>query len=318
MTQICTQTKEIEDAVAWWSRVGAQRRSDPSEKERPQPSFLDTPRNFTYQEGQLARLECSLQNLGTKKVIWRRSSDPHPLTIGRKRYVDDTRVMVEHMPFGEEWHLLIKQVRLDDEGQYECQVASKDKTLRRYVNLMVKLSHSIYVLSEIHIEGSTYVEKNGNIRLVCNATGEEHSPDDVDWFLNGQKLDTDSSQVSILKRVSLTEKTIYSILEIKNAKMKDAGIYVCRTSDLQIASERVDVLNADTNNVKRDGVDGHDPRKGHYDPRRGYYDLQATPGSGSLRISSHGALLILCLGFSLSRWNLSELGHGYRIISLLT
>ncbi|XP_076443909.1 neural cell adhesion molecule 2-like isoform X2 [Babylonia areolata] len=280
---VCCLLRYFVVIAAVWSKVEAQRRSEKSTEERPQPSFLDTPRNFTYQEGQLARLECSLQNLGTKKVIWRRSSDPHPMTIGRKRYVDDTRVMVEHMPLGQEWHLLIKQVRLDDEGQYECQVASRDKTLRRYVNLIVK---------QIHIEGSTYVEKNGDIRLVCNATGEEHSPDDIDWFLNGQKLDTDSSQVSILKRVSLTEKTIYSILEIKNAKMKDAGIYVCRTSDLQIASERVDVLNADTNNVKRDGVDSHDPSKGYYDPRKGYFDQQANHGSGAYRIScSWGTVL---------------------------
>lgn len=39
------------------------------------------------------------------------------------------------------------------------------------------------------------------------------------------------------------EKTISSILEVDDADMDDAGIYVCRTSDLQIVSTRVDVLN---------------------------------------------------------------------------
>ncbi len=39
------------------------------------------------------------------------------------------------------------------------------------------------------------------------------------------------------------EKTIFSILEVAGADMGDAGIYVCRTSDLQVASARVDVLN---------------------------------------------------------------------------
>ncbi|PVD19940.1 hypothetical protein C0Q70_20434 [Pomacea canaliculata] len=97
---------------------------------------------------------------------------------------------------------------------------------------------------EIRITGHTYVEKSGSIRLICNATGEDHSPDDIDWFLNGQKLITDdANEVYIHKRVSLTDKTIYSSLEIKSADMSDAGIYVCRTSDLQIASARVDVLN---------------------------------------------------------------------------
>ncbi|XP_070204912.1 opioid-binding protein/cell adhesion molecule-like isoform X2 [Littorina saxatilis] len=217
-------------------------------KQRPQPRFLESQVNYTYKEGELARLECILEGLGTKNVIWRRSSDPNPLTIGKKRYVDDTRVMVEHTPLGKDWHLLIRQVRLDDEGQYECQVASMDKALRRYVNLIVKPGDKVPTgTPEIHIEGDTYVEKNSVIRLVCNATGEEHPPDDIDWFLNGQKLLSDFAyQISIEKRMSLTEKTIYSILEIKNANMKDAGIYVCRTSDLQIASARVDVLNDKT------------------------------------------------------------------------
>ena len=47
------------------------------------------------------------------QVVWRKSSDPNPLTVGRKRYVDDNRVMVEHMPMGQDWHLLIKQVGID-------------------------------------------------------------------------------------------------------------------------------------------------------------------------------------------------------------
>ena len=42
--------------------------NDRTRKPRPQPRFLDTPLNFTYREGELARLECALQNLGTKKV----------------------------------------------------------------------------------------------------------------------------------------------------------------------------------------------------------------------------------------------------------
>ncbi|KAK7501616.1 hypothetical protein BaRGS_00007047, partial [Batillaria attramentaria] len=254
--------------------------SEPSEEVRPQPRFLDTPRNFTYREGQLARLECSLENLGTKKVIWRKASDPNPMTIGRRTFVDDTRVMVEHLPLGRDWHLLIKQVRLDDDGQYECQVASTDKDLRRYVNLIVTPGEKPPISKpEIHIEGATYVEKNSVIRLNCSATGKEHSPDDIDWFLNGQKLVTDSAdQVWIEKRVSLMDRTISSVLTIENANMKNAGIYVCRTSDLQIASARVDVLNADTNNVKRDGVT-HSP---HYD---------VPPRSGSSKLSPNDKVL---------------------------
>ncbi|XP_035824326.1 fibroblast growth factor receptor 4 isoform X2 [Aplysia californica] len=217
------------------------------------PSFKEKPTHVTYQQGEEAKLECSVNNLGTKKVIWRRKSDPNPLTISRRTFVDDERISLQHVPLTPHWHLVIKNVRLDDAGQYECQISSKDRDLRRYVQLSVKpgkINHEAQ--AEINITGKTYVEKDHVIRLVCNATGHKQSPDDLDWFLNGQKLTTDmDKKVTIQKSVSLMEKTIYSVLEVAEANMKDAGIYVCRTSDLQIASARVDVLNANTKNAKR-------------------------------------------------------------------
>ncbi|XP_041374067.1 lachesin-like [Gigantopelta aegis] len=103
----------------------------------PLPSFLATKTNFTFREGDLARLECSVDNLSTKKVIWRRKSDPNPLTIGRRTFVEDTRVLVEHAPLQREWNLLIKHVRIDDAGMYECQVSSRHKRLRWLVRLNV-------------------------------------------------------------------------------------------------------------------------------------------------------------------------------------
>ncbi|BFZ01919.1 hypothetical protein BsWGS_04958 [Bradybaena similaris] len=251
--------------------------SDDDTSPLPQPNFRETPDHVTFRQGQMAKLECFVDNLGTKKVIWRRKSDPNPLTIGRRTFVDDERISVEHVPLGPDWHLLIKQVRLDDEGMYECQVSSTARDLRKYVQLTVKFGDYIPPHGpEINITGKTYVEKSQKIRLMCNATGADHSPDSLDWFLNGQKLATDvEKKVYIQMQVSLMEKTISSVLEVDEADMDDAGIYVCRTSDLQIASTRVDVLNADTNNVKRgtekdgsaDSADGTKSKLVNMNPR---------------------------------------------------
>lgn len=94
------------------------------------------------------------------------------------------------------------------------------------------------------------MEQGKKIYLICNATGKEHSPDDLDWFKNGNKLTTEfARKIYIRKFVSLTTKTIVSILEIKNAKLSDAGMYVCRTSDLQITSRRINVLKSKCENV---------------------------------------------------------------------
>lgn len=34
----------------------------------PLPSFRETPDQVTFKQGQMAKLECSVENLGTKKV----------------------------------------------------------------------------------------------------------------------------------------------------------------------------------------------------------------------------------------------------------
>ncbi|XP_025077206.1 uncharacterized protein LOC112553929 isoform X2 [Pomacea canaliculata] len=46
-----------------------------------------------------------------------------------------------------------------------------------------------------------------------------------------------------VNRTPLSTGTIFSTLEIKNARLKDAGFYVCRTSSLDVTSFRVNVLN---------------------------------------------------------------------------
>ncbi|KAK6179577.1 hypothetical protein SNE40_011904 [Patella caerulea] len=241
---------------------------------KTQPTFVDTPTNVTFKAGKLAKLDCSVNNLGTKKVIWRRASDFNPLTIGTKTFVGNSRILIEHTPLQKEWNLLIKKVQLDDGGKYECQVSSTQRNLRRFVYLNIigeykpswrkptirpepdirrvsgiKTNTSSY---DIKISGPSYVEKGSKILLVCNATGDEHPPDDLDWFKDGDKLSTDhSKQIYIRKQVSLEYKTISSVLEIEKARLHNAGVYICRTSDLQITRKIVDILNSDTYNVKR-------------------------------------------------------------------
>lgn len=79
---------------------------------------------------------------------------------------------------------------------------------------------------------------------MCNATGEDYPPDELDWFKEGKKVTTDYDRgLSITKFVSLAEQTIVSILRVKRSTMADAGNYVCRTSDLLIIGINVHVIN---------------------------------------------------------------------------
>ncbi|XP_041363298.1 lachesin-like isoform X2 [Gigantopelta aegis] len=270
-------------------------------RNRPEPSFVSIETNFTFTEGDLARLRCSVSNLGTKKVIWRRMSDPNPLTIGQRTFVEDRRITVEHSPLHPDWNLIIKQVRRDDAGVYECQVSSRSRFLRWNVSLyVIARTTPRRIKPAIKIKGAKYVEKGMNVRLTCNATGAVHPPDEIDWFKNGDKLETNyARKVYIQKRVSLTTRTILSILEIKNAKMTDAGLYICRTSDLQIKSRRVNVLNAETVNVKRGTEHESENASGFKDG----HALKAVNGkASSSKLSIHAELVSFLTFVTVVSW----------------
>ncbi|CAG5135098.1 unnamed protein product, partial [Candidula unifasciata] len=96
----------------------------------------------------------------------------------------------------------------------------------------------------IHISGSNFVDEGDRIYLVCNASSQEYPPEDIDWFLGGNTLTTDESRgMQIHKYVSINTGTIISTLEIKQARLTDGGVYVCRTSNKDVTSTHVNVLN---------------------------------------------------------------------------
>ncbi|CAG5126222.1 unnamed protein product, partial [Candidula unifasciata] len=100
--------------------------------------FLKTPNFYTVEVGSVAVLECAIEDLENRRVIWRKASDPNPLTVGRESFYNNDRYLVEHEPGEDTWNLIIQQVRLSDAGVYECQVSSRLRHLRQHVLLTVK------------------------------------------------------------------------------------------------------------------------------------------------------------------------------------
>ena len=100
------------------------------------------------------------------------------------------------------------------------------------------------LFADISISGLLHIDKGQPIRLRCNATAIETPPDAIDWFKDGNKMETNRSrQIYITKEFSYTKKTITSVLEIRNAQMSDTGVYTCRATDLQVTSVNVNILN---------------------------------------------------------------------------
>lgn len=218
------------------------------------PMFNDTPTNLTYYRGDRAILQCSVKNLGTKQIIWKRTDMEHALTVGKFVFVDDPDIDIDNLPHRDEWNLIIRNVQTRHQGIYECQISTKED-LRRYVQLNV-IDSPVPRKEGIVITGKDFVEKGDRIVLTCNATGEFFPPEDIDWFKDGSKVKQNAYRGISISKFRLSEtKTLHSKLEIDHSDMSDSGNYICRSSDISITSKPVMVLNAETNPNKRDNPD---------------------------------------------------------------
>ncbi|KAL8599424.1 hypothetical protein ACOMHN_064050 [Nucella lapillus] len=106
----------------------------------------------------------------------------------------------------------------------------------------------------ISLYGTDFVERNEKIELTCNATGGTQIAEDIDWFKDGNIIDTSRQMrkhIVISKYRSLEVGALVSKLEIDHAKMEDAGTYVCRSSYNKLGDFMVNVLGTESYNVKR-------------------------------------------------------------------
>ncbi|XP_063434680.1 immunoglobulin superfamily DCC subclass member 3-like isoform X4 [Mytilus trossulus] len=207
------------------------------------PSFKETRTNITVYVGKTAVLPCSIVNLGTKKVIWKRVDQKHALTIGEFVFTTDERHSVDHSDKGYKWNLVIKDVTKAHAGLYDCQISTKEDLVRR-IRLSVTDPPPVEETKAIHISGPNFTEKGEPIRITCNATGDSMTPEHMDWFHNGLKLQQNIDAGVLITEFRHSEtKKLYSVLEIAKSSMKDTGVYICRSSKKDVDSHHVVVLN---------------------------------------------------------------------------
>ena len=75
----------------------------------------------------LVATECSFFYF---QVVWRKASEPNPISVGELMFSTDLRYNVSFSRERREFNLLIRNVQPSDAGVYECQVSSRDKIIR--------------------------------------------------------------------------------------------------------------------------------------------------------------------------------------------
>ena len=106
-------------------------------------------------------------------------------------------------------------------------------------SVCVRLCVCVFVA--IQVSGSEYVEHNGPIQLMCNATGRPDPPHNVDWFKDGQIVHSDVQRGLIVTK-KIETRLLVSVLSIRSARLSDAGHYECLSSENESAGISVHVL----------------------------------------------------------------------------
>ncbi|GAB1606019.1 protogenin A-like isoform X3 [Argonauta hians] len=217
------------------------------------PRFLPTPTNVTYRRGQLATLACSVEKLGTKFVVWRKASDPNPLTVGKEKFADDPNIGVSHDSTN--WNLVIRNVQPRHAGVYECQVSSVHQLIRHI--LLRVVDDTIKKNGFLTISGSRYVVRGSAISLMCNSSGGDSRSRDINWYKEGIKILSNRDSRILTAKYTSADKVTISSLRIDNSRLEDGGTYVCRTPNKASIAIAVSVqnnsgINANGTNVKRE------------------------------------------------------------------
>ncbi|CAG5134221.1 unnamed protein product, partial [Candidula unifasciata] len=92
------------------------------------PRFNILAKNVTVVAGQRAILPCSVDYLGSYKVVWQ-SPRGKILTLDDRRIIFDDRVSLER-PYVKEWNLHLHNVKTSDAGFYQCQINTDPVQIR--------------------------------------------------------------------------------------------------------------------------------------------------------------------------------------------
>ena len=93
------------------------------------------------------------------------------MTVGKFVFVSDPKYSIKHIPYKNEWNLVIDKIKPRHAGFYECQISTK-KDMKRYVqlNIIGKCSVNIEYKSVVNWKGacSRQMDVDANQRKLKN------------------------------------------------------------------------------------------------------------------------------------------------------
>ncbi|KAG7199370.1 hypothetical protein KM043_018209 [Ampulex compressa] len=189
------------------------------------PGFV---KDVLAQIGGKAKLPCRFTGPGI--VTWIRRKSSHVLlTVGRRTHSVDTRFsVVQNSP---DWSLLIKNVKHEDAGLYECQIQT-EPVQKRFVRLNITEAYSV-------IPGAPdlHVKQGSSLRLECQFMAATEPPSFTFWYRQERMINYDCEPGV---RVEATKNG--SILIVDKVKLSHGANYTCSPSNARPAYIMIHVI----------------------------------------------------------------------------
>lgn len=136
------------------------------------PNFDVPVMNITAVAGTTAVLPCTITGIGDHQVAWV-DHRKKLLTVSDKRIIQDPRISIER-PYTKDWNLHIRNVRVNDSGEYLCQINTKPV---KSMKLLLTIQEPPIILEHA---GDQIVKEGATVALWCKVTGEPYPA--VKWY----------------------------------------------------------------------------------------------------------------------------------------
>nr|KAF7394297.1 hypothetical protein H0235_016892 [Vespula pensylvanica] len=174
-------------------------------------------------------LEVRGQYHSSSLITWIRRKDKQLLTLGKLTYSIDTRfIVLQDKP---NWNLLIKNVKQEDAGIYECHIQT-EPVRQRLIRLNITNAYSV-------IPGSPdlHVKQGSNLRLECRLMAFAETPSFIFWYRDDRMINYDDEP-----GVKIEATKNGSVLLVGNVRLSHGANYTCLPSNARPTYIRIHVI----------------------------------------------------------------------------
>jgi len=173
-----------------------------------EPQFGDDETLVSVDLGNTARLTCTVHQLGSQVISWKRGDSF--LFLGRSPLTNDDRYSVEVTDSSSS--LTITLVTQEDAGDFKCQVATKEP-MEQIFSIEIKGPPNVKILDKPH-SGQYVLQEGSELRLVCEGSGDPRPV--VSWRRHENSL----------QPPGLTPRHSASV-DLQDISHTEAGTYQC-------------------------------------------------------------------------------------------